>query len=368
MAHVRIENVHKIYPPDTVAVQNANIEALDKEFLALVGPSGCGKSTLLRMIAGLESVTQGDIYIDERRVTDALPKDRDISMVFQNYALYPHMTVYKNMAFGLKMRKTPKREIERRVKNAAEILGIEPLLNRRPQQLSGGERQRAALGRAIVRDPKVFLFDEPLSNLDAQLRAQMRTELKKIHAQLEATMIYVTHDQTEAMTMGDRIIVLNEGVIQQIATPLHLYEQPKNRFVAQFIGNPPMNLIEGRMATREHRRVFEAPGIELDLPRPLWPALQAAPDGEIVLGVRPEHVRIDPEFTQTRPAARISAVVEAVEPLGSETLAYLNAEGSVFIAKMPPTSLPRVNERIDAAFEPEQIHFFNAASGESFTA
>ena len=366
MAHVRIENVTKVYPPDTTAVRGANLEALDQEFLALVGPSGCGKSTLLRMIAGLESVTEGDIYIDEARVTHALPKDRGIAMVFQNYALYPHMTAYKNMAFGLKLRRVPKREIDRRVQEAAEVLGIRGLLNRRPQSLSGGERQRVAVGRAIVRNPKVFLFDEPLSNLDAKLRAEMRAEIKKLHARLETTMIYVTHDQTEAMTMGDRIVALKDGSIQQIATPLQLYEQPKNRFVAQFIGNPPMNVIDGRVGGRQQAKTFEAPGIQIDLPREMWGIVSALPDGEIALGVRPEHVRIDPEYTQTRPSARIDAAVEVVEPLGSESLVYLNAGGSSFIAKTSPSSQPRVGEQASAVFEADKTHFFNAA-GDNLT-
>ncbi|SVB44143.1 uncharacterized protein METZ01_LOCUS196997, partial [marine metagenome] len=245
MAEVILKNVRKVFDRDVVAVDDANIEIKDQEFVVLVGPSGCGKSTTLRMVAGLEEVTSGEIYIDGKLVNDIPPKDRDIAMVFQNYALYPHMTVYQNMAFGLKLRKYPKEEIDDRVREAADILGIQELLERKPKALSGGQRQRVAVGRAIVRKPKVFLFDEPLSNLDAKLRVQMRTEISKLHTRLEATMIYVTHDQTEAMTMGDRIVVMKDGRIQQNDTPLHLYNHPANQFVAGFIGSPSMNFIEG---------------------------------------------------------------------------------------------------------------------------
>ncbi|MCX7847152.1 MAG: sn-glycerol-3-phosphate ABC transporter ATP-binding protein UgpC, partial [bacterium] len=265
MADVRLVNVKKVYEGNVVAVDNFNLEIKDKEFVVLVGPSGCGKSTTLRMVAGLEEITEGEIWIGDRLVNDVPPKDRDIAMVFQNYALYPHMTVYKNMAFGLMLRKYPKKEIHERVMEAARILGLEEYLNRKPKQLSGGQRQRVAVGRAIVRKPKVFLFDEPLSNLDAKMRVQMRTEISKLHARLQTTMIYVTHDQVEAMTMGDRIVVMKDGYIQQVADPITLYNQPANKFVAGFIGTPPMNFISGRIEREGEGLVFAAGSVRVGL-------------------------------------------------------------------------------------------------------
>ncbi|GIX06806.1 MAG: sugar ABC transporter ATP-binding protein [Candidatus Poribacteria bacterium] len=367
MANVRLEHVTKVYPGGVVAVRDATFEVRDREFVVLVGPSGCGKSTILRMIAGLEEITEGDIYIDERRVNDVLPKDRDIAMVFQNYALYPHMTVYKNMAFGLKLRKTPKEEIDRRVREAADILGIAHLLDRKPRALSGGERQRVAVGRAIVRHPKVFLFDEPLSNLDAKLRVQMRAEISKLHSRLQATMIYVTHDQVEAMTMGDRIVVLNQGVIQQIDTPLRLYDRPRNMFVAGFIGNPPMNFLRGELITEENRRYFLAQDVRIALPAELQERLAQHPNGPIVLGIRPEHVQPDAEALAANPLSRLRTVVDVVEPLGDEVILYLSVGDQTLIAKIPPETLPRVGEPLEVALLSEKLHVFDPETEENLT-
>ena len=294
MAEVILKNVRKVYDKDVVAVDDANIEIKDKEFVVLVGPSGCGKSTTLRMIAGLEEISGGDIYIDGTLVNDIPPKDRDIAMVFQNYALYPHMTVYQNMAFGLKLRKYPKDEIDARVQEAADILGIQDLLERKPKALSGGQRQRVAVGRAIVRKPKVFLFDEPLSNLDAKLRVQMRAEISKLHTRLEATMIYVTHDQTEAMTMGDRIVVMKDGRVQQIDAPLSLYNETVNQFVAGFIGSPSMNFISGKLAANGEGLVFDEGNIKIALPASYNDQLGDHKDQEVVMGIRPEDIH-DPD-------------------------------------------------------------------------
>ena len=287
MAEVILKNVQKVYDKNIVAVDDANIEIQDKEFVVLVGPSGCGKSTTLRMIAGLEEITSGEIFIDNILVNDIPPKDRDIAMVFQNYALYPHMTVYQNMAFGLKLRKYPKDEIDTRVREAADILGIEELLDRKPKALSGGQRQRVAVGRAIVRKPKVFLFDEPLSNLDAKLRLQMRTEISKLHTRLEATMVYVTHDQVEAMTMGDRIVVMKDGRIHQIDSPLNLYNYPVNQFVAGFIGSPSMNFLHGRLLAEGDGLIFDEGNIQIQLPVSYTEPLSNHRDREVVLGIRP---------------------------------------------------------------------------------
>jgi multiple sugar transport system ATP-binding protein len=367
MANVRIDGVTKVYAGDVVAVRDASLEVQDEEFVVFVGPSGCGKSTMLRMIAGLEEITAGDIYIDERRVNDVLPKDRDIAMVFQNYALYPHMSVYRNMAFGLKLRRVPKAEIDTRVREAAEILSITQLLERKPRALSGGERQRVAVGRAIVRDPKVFLFDEPLSNLDAKLRVQMRAEINKLHTRLQATMVYVTHDQTEAMTMGDRIVVLDGGIIQQIDTPLRLYDHPHNQFVAGFIGSPPMNFVEGTLASNGDGRVFESNGVSLQLPGEAVSALEDHADGPITMGIRPEHIRPDSPFVDANPGSAIEAGVDVVEPLGSEILVYLTVGEHTLIAKIEPTVMPRVGDTMDAALDLEHVHFFDAETGDSLT-
>ncbi|MCL4219094.1 MAG: sn-glycerol-3-phosphate ABC transporter ATP-binding protein UgpC, partial [Candidatus Hydrogenedentes bacterium] len=319
MARVELINVKKIYAGGIEAVKSASIEINDKEFVVLVGPSGCGKSTTLRMIAGLEEVSEGEIYIGDTLVNDVPPKNRDIAMVFQNYALYPHMTVYKNMAFGLMLRKYPKKEIEQRVRDAARILGIEHLLDRKPKALSGGERQRVAVGRAIVRQPKVFLFDEPLSNLDAKLRVQMRAEISKLHTRLQSTMIYVTHDQVEAMTMGDRIVVMLHGEIQQIATPLELYHTPVNKFVAGFIGSPPMNFLEGAISAEDGTMHFvdKSGAVSLAVAEAHRPALDKYVGQKIWFGIRPEHYHEN--VAQQAVAGRsLNTNVEVVEPMGSE--------------------------------------------------
>lgn len=366
MATVRLVNLSKAYTPGVFAVRDVTLEVEDKEFVVFVGPSGCGKSTTLRMIAGLEHPTHGDIYIEDRRVNDIPPKDRDIAMVFQNYALYPHMTCYRNMAFGLRLRRVPKVEIDARVREAAEILGIASLLHRKPRELSGGERQRVAVGRAIVRNPKVFLFDEPLSNLDAKLRLQMRAELGKLHTRLNATMIYVTHDQTEAMTLGDRIVVMNEGIVQQVADPVRLYESPENRFVAGFIGTPPMNFMEGLLKTTEDQREFWAGEWHLPLPDRKLYQLRARADGPITLGVRPEHVHAEDAFVAAHPAMRRRARVEVVEPLGNETILYLLSDDITLVAKTTRRP-PQVGDVLDIAPDMERVHFFDPLSGANLT-
>ena len=362
MAEVVLKNIRKVFDKEVVAVENASIRISDREFVVLVGPSGCGKSTMLRMIAGLEEITEGEIYIDGLLVNDIPPKDRDIAMVFQNYALYPHMTVYQNMAFGLKLRKYPKKEIEERVREAADILGIEELLERKPKALSGGQRQRVAVGRAIVRKPKVFLFDEPLSNLDAKLRVQMRTEISKLHTRLEATMIYVTHDQTEAMTMGDRIAVMKDGRIQQIDTPLHLYDHPVNQFVGGFIGSPSMNFIEGRLVANGTGFIFDEGNFQISLPEDYREGLDDHRDREVVLGIRPEDIH-DPDTIGTgKRTEEISARVEVVEPMGSEVFLYVTTGKSSFVARVDPLHIPAVDQQVPLAVEVDRVHFFDRDS------
>ena len=341
MASVSLREIYKKYSGGVIAVSDFNIEIQDKEFIILVGPSGCGKSTTLRMIAGLEEISEGELYIGDRLVNDVAPKDRDIAMVFQNYALYPHMTVFDNMAFGLKLRKVPKDEIARKVEEAARILDIAHLLDRKPKALSGGQRQRVALGRAIVRNPKVFLLDEPLSNLDAKLRAQMRTEIAKLHKKLGTTFIYVTHDQTEAMTMGDRIVVMKDGYIQQIDTPTNLYQNPVNQFVAGFIGSPQMNFIDavlrkydnkyvvefGRAASRGEEGVTYS--VEIPEGKADDDALYPLIDQEVVLGVRPECIHDEPAFLAQATTGVVDAVVEVTEMMGAETYLYLDCVGNL---------------------------------------
>ena len=346
MARVELKSVKKVFPGGVEAVRDATLVVEDKEFVVLVGPSGCGKSTTLRMIAGLEEVTEGEIYIGDNLVNDVPPKNRDIAMVFQNYALYPHMTVYKNMAFGLMLRKYPKKEIQARVRDAAQILGIERLLERKPKALSGGERQRVAVGRAIVRQPKVFLFDEPLSNLDAKLRVQMRAEISKLHTRLQSTMIYVTHDQVEAMTMGDRIVVMLDGAIQQIATPLNLYNSPVNRFVAGFIGSPPMNFLTGEIAAENgHLRFIQRDaGVSLIVDDSHRAALEPYTGKKIIFGVRPEHFGENAE-QQAIEGKSITANVEVVEPMGSEIYLYLDFAGQSVTARIDNVDYePEVNQ------------------------
>ena len=366
MASVSLKKVSKVYPGGVEAVREVSLDVGDGEFVVLVGPSGCGKSTTLRMIAGLEEVTAGEILIGDRVVNDVPPKDRDIAMVFQNYALYPHMTVYKNMAFGLKIRRYPKREIDERVREAAVLLGIEELLNRKPRALSGGERQRVALGRAIVRNPKVFLFDEPLSNLDAMLRVQMRGEIEKLHTRLGTTMVYVTHDQVEAMTMGDRIVVMLDGAVQQVATPTELYRRPVNRFVAGFIGSPPMNFFEGRVAVENGAMQFVGrnEGIVLEVDSGHRAALERFKGEGVVLGIRPEHILEN--SGQTAVAGRsLIATVELVEPLGAETYLYLDAGGESITGRVHADVLPRVNTTHIIDLDMAKAHYFSVLSGET---
>ena len=359
MVQVTLKNVRKVFDKDVVAVDDANIEIHDREFVVLVGPSGCGKSTTLRMVAGLEEMTSGEIYIDGKMVNDLPPKDRDIAMVFQNYALYPHMTVYQNMAFGLKLRKYPKEEIETRVRDAAEILGIQDLLERKPKALSGGQRQRVAVGRAIVRKPKVFLFDEPLSNLDAKLRVQMRTEISKLHTSLEATMIYVTHDQVEAMTMGGRIVVMKDGRIQQNDTPLNLYNKPVNQFVAGFIGSPSMNFVQGALVAEGGGPVFDEGNFRLPLPKEHHDALKDHVGKEVTLGIRPEDIHDPDSMGRSVEAVEIEALVEVVEPMGNEVFLYLTTGKSSFVARVDPVHIPTVKQRVRLAVEIDKAHFFD---------
>lgn len=360
MAKVELRNVKKIYPGGVEAVKGASLVVNDKEFVVLVGPSGCGKSTTLRMVAGLEEISEGEIYIGDTLVNDVPPKNRDIAMVFQNYALYPHMTVYKNMAFGLMLRKFPKKEIEKRVHEAAQILSIEHLLDRKPKALSGGERQRVAVGRAIVRQPKVFLFDEPLSNLDAKLRVQMRAEISKLHTRLQSTMIYVTHDQIEAMTMGDRIVVMLGGAIQQIASPLELYHRPANKFVAGFIGSPPMNLVNGEVYAQNGHLRFRSDGNGLDLI--VAPAHQAALDKyagkKVIFGIRPEDFHRN-DTQQPIDGKSVTANVEVVEPMGSEIYLYLDAGGKTLTARIDSDTEPAVNQAHVLDIAVDKAHYFD---------
>jgi len=338
-----------------IAVDNLTLAAEDGEFLVLVGPSGCGKTTALRLVAGLEEPTAGLIWIGDRVVNDLPPRDRDVAMVFQSYALYPHMSVYDNMAFGLKLRGVPKAEIDRRVKQVAEILGIADLLDRKPRQLSGGQRQRVALGRAIVREPKVFLMDEPLSNLDAKLRVQTRAELKKLHQALKTTTIYVTHDQVEAMTMGTRIAVMNRGVLQQVDTPQNVYEHPANIFVAGFIGSPAMNFFKGRLLSRDSKLYVDLADFEVELADRLGKALLGRGVGpEVVLGVRPEHIRL-----AGRAGAGIRCRVEVVEPLGSETLVHVTSGRHTWTVWLPGMLNVEAGMILELEFDPEKLHLFD---------
>jgi multiple sugar transport system ATP-binding protein len=364
VARVELRGIRKVYPGGFEAVKGADLVIEDKEFVVLVGPSGCGKSTTLRMIAGLEEISAGEILIGDSVVNDVAPKDRDIAMVFQNYALYPHMTVYENMAFGLKLRRYPKAEIARRVEDAAAILGIGELLKRRPKALSGGQRQRVAVGRAIVRQPKVFLFDEPLSNLDAQLRVQMRAEISKLHQRLQSTMIYVTHDQVEAMTMGDRIVVMLDGEIQQVAPPLELYHRPVNKFVASFIGSPPMNMLDGTLVPDQGRLHFRHAGgrVDLAVPETRHEALKPYVDQAITLGLRPEDVA-EPAAAGGRPGASITAPAEVVEPMGSEINLYLDIGGQTITARVRTDHAPPVGSPCTLDVDTAKLHFFDPASG-----
>lgn len=371
MASLSLRNVYKRYPGGVTAVSDFNLEIKDKEFIILVGPSGCGKSTTLRMVAGLEEISDGEVYIGDRLVNDVAPKDRDIAMVFQNYALYPHMTVFDNMAFGLKLRKTPKDEIKRRVEEAARILDIAHLLERKPKALSGGQRQRVALGRAIVREPKVFLLDEPLSNLDAKLRAQMRTEISKLHQRLGTTFIYVTHDQTEAMTMGTRIVVMKSGVVQQVDTPQNLYLYPCNLFVAGFIGSPQMNFVESKIIKEgddfyvefgsEDTKTRAGVKYKVKLPAEKNKDDRLVPyiDKEVIMGIRPEHVHNEEDLLAIHTDGIIEADVEVTELMGAETYLYMNCEGQAINARVAPTNTARPGDKIKIALEPSKIHLFD---------
>ena len=365
MAEVLIEDVTKVYPGGVVAVKNATLKIEDEEFLVLVGPSGCGKSTTLRMIAGLEEITEGIIRIGQRVVNDVPPKDRDIAMVFQNYALYPHMTVYKNMAFGLKLRGFPKAEIEERVQEAARILGIGTLLDRKPKALSGGQRQRVALGRAIVRKPAAFLFDEPLSNLDAKLRVEMRAELAKLHHRLHTTTIYVTHDQVEAMTLGDRIVVLDDGIIQQVAPPLVVYDYPRNMFVAGFIGTPPMNFLKGTIGSDNGATYFTRDGVNVKLTGDLSQRVSSYSGTEVVFGLRPENIQVRGQSNVREDENVVKSKVNVVEPLGDDMIVYLNAGGRDFIAKLDSHVRLQVDDVPEMLFDIEKAHIFDPQSGEN---
>src|SRR5262245_18366702 len=349
MAQVVVRNLSKRFD-GVAAVNDVNLTIRDKEFIVLVGPSGCGKTTTLRMVAGLESITAGEILIGEKIVNDLAPMDRDIAMVFQNYALYPHMSVYHNMAFGLKMRKFAKADIAKRVKDAAEILGIEALLARKPRQLSGGQRQRVALGRAIVRHPQVFLFDEPLSNLDAKLRVQMRVELKRLHERLETTAIYVTHDQVEAMTLGDRVVVMKDGLVQQMGAPLELYTRPANKFVAGFIGSPAMNFVP--VSISADGQWAEAEGLRLKTPD----RLRSQGGKRVTLGVRPEALRL------ANGSDGFATTVDVMEPLGNEILLNFRAGGAPMVARVDPGVRVKAHDNVRFAVDPERLHFFDASS------
>ncbi len=364
MGKVVLENVKKIYEAGNIAVHDFSLEINDKEFVVFVGPSGCGKSTILRMIAGLEEITDGTIRIDDKVINNVIPKERNIAMVFQNYALYPHMTVFENMAFSLKLKKTPKPLIKEAVKNAAEILGLTEYLKRKPTDMSGGQRQRVALGRAIVRKPSVFLFDEPLSNLDAKLRNQMRTELNLLHNKLGVTMIYVTHDQVEAMTMGDKIVVMRDGKIQQVADPITLYNYPKNKFVAGFIGMPQMNFLLGKIQNKNDKTyaIFDEDfSLEINLPRKFENGFG------VIIGIRPENIgSLAAENSKNPPL--IDGIVEVVEPLGSETYVYFKHNDLKLIAKIDPEKEIKVGQKVSFPILMKKIHIFDAETEERIEA
>jgi len=358
MAQVELNNVTKIYPGPVKAVDAIDLAINDQEFIVLVGPSGCGKSTTLRMIAGLEEITEGTITIGDRVVNDVPPKDRDIAMVFQNYALYPHMTVYKNMAFGLKLRKFPRAQIDQRVRNAAKILDIEELLNRKPKALSGGERQRVAVGRAIVRDPACFLFDEPLSNLDAKLRVETRAELKRLHRRLQTTTIYVTHDQEEAMTLGDRVVVMSQGLIQQCATPLAVYNKPVNRFVAGFVGTPPMNFLDGKVLSEGGELFFTGDGAQIKLEGQHADAIGDRTGQDIVLGLRPEALFLRKNEHADNESQTIDLSVNVVEPLGGAMDVYLTTSQDKQLVARVKAELLAIETKIKMYLDMEKVHLF----------
>jgi len=364
MAEVTLKNVSKIFDKNVVAVDQVSLEVKDKEFVVLVGPSGCGKSTTLRMVAGLEEISNGEIHIDGRLVNEVAPKDRDIAMVFQNYALYPHMTVYDNMAFGLKLRKYPKDQIKKRVNDAAEILGISDLLHRKPKALSGGQRQRVAVGRAIVRRPKVFLFDEPLSNLDAKLRVQMRAEIIKLHNRLDATMIYVTHDQVEAMTMGDRIVVMKDGEVHQIDSPLNLYNKPTNKFVAGFIGSPAMNFLTCKIVQNGGLWLDEG-ALKIPVQENIENKLNGFVGKEIIFGIRPEDIHSPESAIGVKNKIEVQIEVDVVEPMGNEIFVTLRTKNHNFIARLKTNNIPQIGNSLDLIFDLNKVHFFDKESGQT---
>ena len=361
MASLSLKNIYKIYPGDVAAVKDFNLEIEDKEFIVFVGPSGCGKSTTLRMIAGLEDISKGEFYIGDRLVNDVAPKDRDIAMVFQNYALYPHMSVYDNMAFGLKLRKMDKKIIDSKVRDAAKALDIEHLLERKPKALSGGQRQRVALGRAIVRDAEVFLMDEPLSNLDAKLRVQMRTEISKLHKKLQTTFVYVTHDQTEAMTMGTRIVVMKDGIMQQVDTPQNIYQNPVNMFVASFIGSPQMNFIDVKIEEKAGKVVatFGSDSLALNEDQAATLRKNGYIGKDVVMGIRPEHIGDKEEFIAKHKDTVVNYNVEVTELMGAETYIYLSKAGINMTARVNGTSEAKVGENLTVAMNMNKIHIFD---------
>ncbi len=357
MAELKLDHIYKVYEGDVTAVKDFNLHIKDKEFIVFVGPSGCGKSTTLRMIAGLEEISKGDFEIDGKRMNDVAPKDRDIAMVFQNYALYPHMNVYDNMAFGLKLRKFPKEEIDRRVKEAAAILGLEQYLDRKPKALSGGQRQRVALGRAIVRDAKVFLMDEPLSNLDAKLRVAMRAEISKLHQRLQTTTIYVTHDQTEAMTMATRLVVMKDGIIQQLGSPKEVYENPENVFVGGFIGSPAMNFFNGKLEDG----AFIIGDQKITVPEGKMKVLrdQGYVGKEVILGIRPEDIHDEPVFIESSVGSTITAIIEVSELLGAESMLYSQIHGQDFVARVDSRTDVKPQQELQLALDMNKCHFFD---------
>ena len=361
MASLSLKNVNKTYPNGFVAVKDFNLEIADKEFIIFVGPSGCGKSTTLRMIAGLEEISSGELWIGDKLVNDVEPKDRDIAMVFQNYALYPHMSIYDNMAFGLKLRKTPKEVIDKLVHEAAKILDIEHLLERKPKQLSGGQRQRVAMGRAIVRNPKVFLMDEPLSNLDAKLRVQMRIEISKLHQRLETTIIYVTHDQTEALTLGTRIVVMKDGVVQQVDSPIDLYTKPKNLFVAGFIGSPQMNFIDCKVVKSgaDVMLMFGSHSIRVPEAKAKKLIDGGYEDKTVVLGIRPEDIKDEDRFIASSPESVVDATIKVYEMLGAEVFLYFSIDQFELTVRVDPRTQARPGDTIKLAFDLTKIHIFD---------
>lgn len=369
MASLSLKNVCKVYPNGFEAVKDFNLEVEDKEFIIFVGPSGCGKSTTLRMVAGLEEITSGTLKIGDRVVNDVEPKDRDIAMVFQNYALYPHMTVYDNMAFGLKLRKVPKDEIDKMVREAAKILDLDKLLDRKPKALSGGQRQRVAMGRAIVRNPKVFLMDEPLSNLDAKLRVQMRIEISKLHQRLGATIIYVTHDQTEAMTLGTRIVVMKDGVVQQVDSPINLYNAPSNLFVAGFIGSPQMNFMDAQVKVSGQEVDLVVGSFQIKLPPAKAQKLikEGYAGKTVVMGIRPEDVHDSQMFIEASPDTVVESTIRVYELLGAEVFLYFDVEGFPMTARVDPRTTARTGDKVRFALDAEKIHIFDKETEKTIT-